>query len=241
MKRLLPFFFLPLLLLGCASQQDLQALRWEVDSIKTRLVKAEAKVKEKDRLVEQGLGQQAELQARLNELREQMFSLQGSIEEIRNASGAGMAGKAGEERLSAIEKEMEDLRALFLVQAQPRKSLFETGVEKYRAGKLPEALSDFSSFLSSNPEPALAAETHFWIGETLYAQGKYEDAVLKYDLVAKKYAKSQKVPDCLLKQGMAFHKMGDSETGNIILKKLIQGYSSTEAAAKANKIVKDGL
>ncbi len=241
MKRLLPFFFIPLLLAGCASQQDLQAVRWEVDSLKTRLVKVESKIKEKDRMVEQGLGQQAELQARFNELREQMFSLQGSIEEISNASGRGMAGKASEERLSAIEKEMEDLRALLLMQAQPQKSLFETGMEKYRAGKLPDALSDFSSFLSSNPEPALAAETHFWIGETLYAQGKYEDAVLKYDLVAKKYAKSRKVPDCLLKQGMAFHKMGDSETGNIILKKLVQGYPATEAAAKAKKIVKDGL
>jgi hypothetical protein len=40
---------------------------------------------------------------------------------------------------------------------------------------------------------------------------------------------------------MAFHKMGDSETGNIIMKQLIQGYPSTEAAAKAKKIVKGGL
>lgn len=241
MRRLLPFIFIPFFLVGCASQQDLQAVKWEVDTLKTRLVKAEGKIKEKDRLAEQGLGQQAELQARLNELQEQMFSLQGSIEEIRNASGKGIAGAASEQRLSAVEKEIEDIRSLLEVQAAIPKSFFDAGMEQYRAGKFPEALNDFNSFLSSNPEPSLVDDAHFWIGETLYAQGKYEDAVLKYDLVTKKYAKSEKVPECLLKQGMAFHKMGDSETGNIIMKQLIQGYPSTEAAAKAKKIVKGGL
>ena len=110
MRSLLTFIFIPLLLAGCASQQDLQAVKWEVDTLKTRLVKAENKIKEKDRLVEQGLGQQAELQARLNELQEQMFALQGGLEEIRNSSGKGVAGAASERRLSAVEKELEDIR-----------------------------------------------------------------------------------------------------------------------------------
>ena len=240
MRSLLTFIFIPLLLAGCASQQDLQAVKWEVDTLKTRLVKAENKIKEKDRLVEQGLGQQAELQARLNELQEQMFALHGGLEEIRNSSGKGVAGAASERRLSAVEKELDDIRALLDVQAALPKSFFDTGMEKYQAGRFPEALDDFNSFLASNPEPSLVDDAHFWIGETLYALGKYEDAVLKYDLVTKKYAKSEKVPECLLKQGMAFHKMGDSETGNIILKQLIQGHPATDAATKAKKIVKDG-
>ncbi|MFY9399097.1 MAG: tol-pal system protein YbgF [Desulfomonilia bacterium] len=227
-----------LLLAGCASQQDLNALKWEVDAVKTRLAKAEGKVAEKDRLVEQGLGRQAELQARLNELQEQMFALQGSIEELRNASGAGRAGDA---RLSALEKEVEDLRSLLDVQAAPPASLLDTGVEKFRAGRYPEALNDLNAFLSSNPDPALRGDAHFWIGETLYAQGKFEDAVLKYDLVAKKFSKSGKVPECLLKQGMAFYKMGDKETGGIILQQLLKDHPSTDAAARAKKILKEGL
>lgn len=241
MRRSILLFFIPLMLAGCASQQDLNALKWEVDAVKTRLVKAEGKVSEKDRLVEQGLGQQAELQARLNELQEQMFALQGSIEELMNASGAGLAGQVGDARLTALEKEMDDLRSLLDVQAVPPVSLLETGVEKFRSGRFPEALGDLNAFLSSNPDPALKGDAHFWIGETLYAQGKFEDAVLKYDLVAKKFPKSGKVPDCLLKQGMAFYKMGDKETGGIILQQLMKDYPATDAAARAKKIVKEGL
>ena len=240
MRRLSPLILIPLFLAGCASQQDLQAVKWEVDTLKTRLVKAEGKIKEKDRLVEQGLGQQAELQARLNELQEQIFSLQGSIEEVRNVSGKGLAAKAGEDRLAAIEKEIQDLRTLLDSQAQLPVSFFDTGMEKYRAGKFTDALNDFNSFLSTNPEPAPAGDAHFWIGETLFAMGKYEDAVLKYDLVVKKYEKSGKVPESLLKQGMAFHKMGDGETGDIILRQLIKEHPATEAAAKAKKMVKGG-
>jgi len=71
--------------------------------------------------------------------------------------------------------------------------------------------------------------------------GKYEDAILRYDLVVKKFTSSEKVPECLLKQGMSFIKMGDKETGELILQQLITGYANTEAAARAKKLIKDGI
>jgi TolA-binding protein len=60
-------------------------------------------------------------------------------------------------------------------------------------------------------------------------------------MVAKKYSKGDKVPEALLKEGMSFYKMGDAQTGNLVLQRLIQGYPGTESAARARQIMKDGL
>lgn len=237
MKSIIPLIFSLALLAGCATQQDLNAVRWEVDALKTRVVKAEDKLKEKDRLTEQGLGQQAELQARYTEIQDQLASLQGKIDELKVATKTAV----NEERVSALEKEIQNLKTLYEASKEPPKSLFDTGLEKYRAGRFSEALVDLKSFLSSSPDPSLVDDVHFWIGETLYSLGKYEDAILRYDTVAKKYSSSDKVPDSLLKQGMSFYKLGDDQTGNLVLQHLVQGYPATDAAAKAKGILKDGL
>ncbi len=224
-------------LVGCATQQDMNSLKWEVDALNTRLAKAEGKLKEKDRLTEQGLGQQAELQARYTEIQEQLASLQGRIDELKAANKTAV----NEERVKSLEKEMQNLKTLFEASKEPPKSLFDTGLEKYRAGRFSEALIDLKSFLSSNPEPSLVDDVQFWIGETLYSLGKYEDAILRYDTVIKKYSSGGKAPDALLKQGMSFYKLGDDQTGKLVLEHLVQDYPSTEAASKAKRILKDGL
>jgi tol-pal system protein YbgF len=237
MNRIFPFLFGLVFLAGCATQQDLNAVKWEVDALGTRLAKAEEKLKEKDRLTEQGLGQQAELQARYTEIQDQVASLQGKIDELKATTKTAV----NEERVRALEKEIQNLKTLLEASKEPPKSLFDTGLEKYRAGRFSEALIDLKSFLSSNPDPSLVGDVQFWIGETLYSLGKYEDAILRYDTVVKKYSASDKVPDALLRQGMSFHKLGDDQTGNLVLQHLVQGYPASEAAAKAKKILKDGL
>ena len=236
MKRAATTLIVCIFLAGCATQQDMNAVKWETEALKTRVTKAEDKLKEKERLTEQGLGQQAELVAKYSELKEQISSLSGSMEELK-ASLKGVK----EERLSAMEKDIRDLKALLEASKHPPKSLLETGLEKFRAGRFAEAMADMKSYLASSPDPALADDAYYWIGESLYAQGKYEDAVIQYDTVSKKYPKGDKVPDALLKQGMSFYKMEDSETGNLVLERLVHGYPNTDAAAKAKKIMKEGL
>ncbi len=238
MKRTatIPILVICVFLAGCATQQDLNALKWETEALKTRVTKAEDKLKEKERLTAQGLGQQAELIANYNELKEQLASISGSVEEFK-VSSRGIK----EERLAAMEKDIREMKALLEASRQPVKSHFEAGLEKFRAGRFPEAMADMKSYLASSPDPSLADDAHFWIGESLYAQGKYEDAVLQYDTVSKKFPKGDKVPDALLKQGMSFYKMEDSETGNLVLERLVHGYPNTDAAARAKKIMKEGL
>ncbi len=237
MKRIFPLLFCLAFLAGCATQQDLNSLKWEVDALNTRLARAEEKLKEKDRLTEQGLGQQAELQARYAEIQDQVASLQGRIDELKASNKTAVS----EERIKSLEKEILNLKTQLEASKEPPKSLLDTGLEKYRAGRFSEALVDLKSFLASKPDPTVADDAQFWLGETYYAIGDYEVAAVEFDNVLKRYKTSDKVPDALLKKGLSFYKLGDDQTGKLVLEHLVQGYPSSEAAAKAGKILKNGL
>lgn len=240
MKRVFSLLFLLSCLWGCASQQDLNSLKWEVDTLNTRLTKTEEQLRDKDRLFSQTLSQQAELQARYTELQDQLFSIQGRMDELK-VSCSGGPGSATASKIDALEKEVQAIKEfLGKKPAVAPKSQYESGIEKFREGKYADAASTLESYLANNPDAALIDNAHFWIGECYYALGRYEDAILKYDLVVKKFKQSEKVPESLLKEGMSFMRMGDKETGALILQQLINGYPNTDAAAKAKKIVKDG-
>jgi TolA-binding protein len=60
---------------------------------------------------------------------------------------------------------------------------------------------------------------------------------LEYQKVIERYPQGNKVPAALLKQGMAFTALGDTENAKLIFKELLARYpQSTEAKAAAQKL-----
>ena len=118
------------------------------------------------------------------------------------------------------------------------RSLYEVGLEKFREAKYDDAIKLLDLYLKKGPQKSLMDNTHFWIGEALYAQGKFEDAILRYDIVVKRFKDSEKIPDCLLKQGLSFIKLKDRQTGELLLKRVINEFSDSEAAKKARAQLK---
>lgn len=243
MRRSILFIFILLLIIsGCATQQDLNALKSQVDMLQSRLSIAETKMAENSKLTDQSLKQQGELQNRYSELQNQIFTLQGSIDQVSASAGLTPSG-GGESKMSKLEKDVQALKDQLQnkasVSAATQKSLYDSGFEKFKAGLFSDAVQDFKGFLTQNPDPALAGNAYFYMGESLYAMAKYDDAILSYDTVVKKFKDSDKVPDALYKQGLSFMKMGDNETGTLILQQLIKEHPKTDAAKKAKKALKN--
>jgi tol-pal system protein YbgF len=244
MKRIgiLIIFLLPL---GCASQQDLNTLKFELNTLETRQSKIEQaqkeqekKISDKEKMKEQFLSQQADMQAQYTELQTQMLSFQGKLEEL--SASPRVDFKDLETRVKALEDALQTIKGQ---QAQvaavaTAKSQYDMGLEKFKAGKFDEALKAFETYLANNPEESLADNAHFWAGEALYSQGKYEDAILRYDVIIKHYPKSDKLPDALYKQGMAFIQLGDKEAGNLLLRRLVKDFPDSEPGKKAKKQLK---
>ncbi len=66
--------------------------------------------------------------------------------------------------------------------------------------KYAKARKMFELFTKDYPKEGLTPNSYFWIGETYYAEKKYEDAILAYEDFLKKYPGHEKVKGAMLKQ-----------------------------------------
>jgi tol-pal system protein YbgF len=114
---------------------------------------------------------------------------------------------------------------------------YRQGYEAFQTGDLESAKKKFLAFLKDHPDTPLSDNAQFWIGEIYFKQHQYEAAILAYEDVIKNYPNSNKLPDTLLKQGLAFLELGDKIDARIILENLIKKYPNTEQA----KIAKNKL
>jgi tol-pal system protein YbgF len=112
-------------------------------------------------------------------------------------------------------------------------------METFKAGDMPAAREIFIKFLEQYPQHDLAANAHYWIGETFYSEKSYEPAILAFQDVIKNYPAKDKVPAAMLKQAMAFNAINDTKSAKYVLKKLGEGFPKSDEAIKAKELLKD--
>ena len=118
-------------------------------------------------------------------------------------------------------------------------ALYMKALETYKAGDMPAARELFQKFLGQNPGHDLAANAHYWIGETHYSEKSYEPAILAYQEVIKNYPGKEKVAAAMLKQAMSFRAIKDTKSARYVLKKLVDGFPKSEEAKRAKELLKE--
>jgi tol-pal system protein YbgF len=122
------------------------------------------------------------------------------------------------------------------------KDFYNEAYASFQAHRYTEAREKMQAFLEKFPQHAWAGNAQFWIGETFYAQGKYDEAILAYEEVLEKYADSPKVPAAMLKQAYAFLKLpGDKnvKAAKGVLRSLIEKYPKDKTAEAAARKLKE--
>ncbi|MEK7782905.1 MAG: tol-pal system protein YbgF [Candidatus Binatota bacterium] len=100
------------------------------------------------------------------------------------------------------------------------------------------AIARFKEFIKKHPQSEYADNAQYWIGESHYALREFDQAILEFDAVRRKYPKGDKVPAALLKQGFAFAELGDKVDARLILRELTDKYPQSPEAAKAKQKLK---
>ena len=206
----------------------------------------------------------AELKSLVEELKNENRQLQGRLEESEYRLGqlgkeaADQSGSAlsridaavskNFQRLTVLEQYMgfepSDGEAGPATEGEPAQvDMGEKGLYSRSKGFLDQeeydrARKGFEQFLKRYPESENADNARFWIADSYYREKWYEKAILEYQKVVENYAKGNKVPAALLKQGYAFANLGEKANARLILKELVKKYPGTNEAKIAAKKLK---
>jgi tol-pal system protein YbgF len=141
--------------------------------------------------------------------------------------------------IDSLTKKMADLAKAKKDEGASSDSLYLKGLDSLKAGDVATARDQFTKFLEQNPKHELAANAHYWIGETHYTEKNYESAILAYQEVIKNFPGKEKVVAAMYKQALAFNAIKDTKSAKFVLKKLIEGFPKSEEAKKAKALLKE--
>ena len=86
------------------------------------------------------------------------------------------------------------------------------------------AARSLRAFVEKNPKHELAGNAMYWLGETYYDQQKYAKAARIFLDGYRRYPKSKKAPDNLLKLGKALNSVGEKKSACATWSKLLRDY-----------------
>lgn len=85
------------------------------------------------------------------------------------------------------------------------------------------------------PQSALLDNAKYWLGETLYVQRRYEDALQAFQRVVREHPDSGKVPDALLKAGYAEYELKKYREARDFLNRVVRQFPDSPAATGARE------
>ena len=100
------------------------------------------------------------------------------------------------------------------------------------------ARKDFKRFLELFPQTEYSDNAQFWIGDCFYREKRYEEAILEFEEVIKKFPDGNKLTDALLKQAFSFIAINDVNSAKLLLQKIIDNYPTSAQAEIAKAKLK---
>jgi tol-pal system protein YbgF len=95
------------------------------------------------------------------------------------------------------------------------------------------AIARFKEFLKKHPRSNLADNAQYWIGESHYGLREFDQAIIEFDTVRRRYPQGEKVPAALLKQGFAFAELGERLNARLLLQEVVEKFPDSPEAGKA--------
>src|SRR6266478_2698990 len=215
MKRLL---LVALLCTACVTtaqegeqmRQDIAALRTdlkkEIDTASADRQKLANEQQQRSKALQEALDQLsraarksgADLAVDVEKSQNDVAALRGQLEVIQHRLDA--LEKASSEQQKALDAANQFVAQQKKEQERPtdRGALYNLAHQKLDQGQPAKARDLLQDFLNRYPKDELAANAQYWLGETYYAEKKWNDAIVEFQKVLKEYKGSDKVPDALL-------------------------------------------
>lgn len=90
---------------------------------------------------------------------------------------------------------------------------YDAAMELLTRAQYGEAQSAFKSFVAANPKDELAGPAQYWVGEISFTQKDYKASGLSFADLLKRFPKTAKAPDAMLKLGLSLMELGQKKEG----------------------------
>jgi len=218
-----------------ALQTELQRLRGSIEESTHYAQRASDDVISLSEKFTSQIGKQEE---EMNQLREEVRIMK-SILGMKVSTQKGETIFTPKSEVSALSTTVTPTGNLAKVTGVPDpEELYNDAYSKLGQGDFQGARKDFKKFLELFPQTEYSDNAQFWIGECYYREKKYEEAILEFEEVIKKFPHGNKLTDALLKQAFSFIAIDDTNSAKLILQKIIDRYPTSAQAEIAKAKLK---
>ncbi len=196
------------------------------------------KVSEIEERIQNTQGSVEQTTHRLDQIAQQVARNQRDLEEIRSRVTTMQAPAPADGGGEATGELTVPAAAIPAAPAMDPMQTYQAAYRDYQRGNFDLAIDGFRDFLSASANSDLADNASYWIGESLFSQKKYREAIGQFDAVVNKYPKSDKVPGALLKKGYAYIAVGEKAQGVVQLQYVLHEHPKSQEASLARQKLK---
>jgi len=114
---------------------------------------------------------------------------------------------------------------------------YDVAMDLLTRAQYPEAQGAFRTFVAANPKDDLAGPAQFWVGDIAFTQKDYPGAAKAFTDVLKRFGKTAKAPEAMLKLGLSLMEMGKTKESCMTLG-AIKGKYPTASKATLDRAAK---
>lgn len=177
------------------------------------------------------------LRGDIEKLAVQQAQLQEEVRKLREAMGGQPS--AASPAPAAASSRAPEVEALEVGQLSgDPAAVYRNAYDLLASGKVRESQTAFAEFIRRFPQSELADNAQYWIGEGFYSQKAWADAKQSFQGVVDHFPFGNKVPDALFKRALCEGELGDKSSEKATLRGLVEQYPFSDAATKANDLLK---
>ena len=114
--------------------------------------------------------------------------------------------------------------------------LYQEAYQSYMSRRYRESIQKFEDLLGTNSKHTLSDNCQYWIGESYYGLGNYQQAIVAFQKVFS-FTNTNKDTDAQLKLGLCFMKLKDYEKAKLEFQKLIDNYPTSDLVSSARRFM----
>lgn len=222
------------------TRANMQPMQRDLNAVKERIEEARVQMgKQIGQSSREGDQRVKSLEARLAKLEEESKTqaelLKSRDEEIKKLKEAA-AQEA--QKVASAPSPSEGLAEASKAENEAVRKDYETAWSAFDKKDYKAAAGRFREFVKKNPKSKLAGNAQYWLGESHYGLREFDQAIIEFDAVRRRFPQSEKVPAALLKQGFAFAELGEKLNARLVLQEVVEKYPQAPEAARAKQRLK---